>query len=169
MGFRRVLFCRIFVISFILLIDSNNIKGRRAIAGLERRVGKIDKEMDVLGVAYLFHKRVRKPVAPEKIRLFHARCRRIAKCAKTRVRRKRLINALANPIISWCGAWSVPTKAFNLIDHHFRNNDPESTQKIADNFIFNGLENKFGAHYLKTLSSALYESRFRRQGKKRNA
>lgn len=61
------------------------------------------------------------------------------------------------------------TKAFNLIDHHFRNNDPESTQKIADNFIFNGLENKFGAHYLKTLSSALYESRFRRQGKKRNA
>lgn len=61
------------------------------------------------------------------------------------------------------------TKTFNLIDHHIRNNDPESAQKIADNFIFNGLENKFGAHFLKTLSSALYESRFRRQGKKRNA
>ena len=61
------------------------------------------------------------------------------------------------------------TKTFNLIDHHFRNNDPGNAQKIADNFIFNGLEKKFGTHFLKTLSSALNESRFRRQGKKRNA
>jgi len=61
------------------------------------------------------------------------------------------------------------TKTFNLIDHHFRNNDPGSAHKIADNFIFNELENKFGTHFLKTLSSALNESRFRRQGKKRNA
>lgn len=61
------------------------------------------------------------------------------------------------------------TKTFNLIDHHFQNNDPGSAQKIADNFIFNGLENKFGTHFLKTLSSGLNESRFRRQGKKQNA
>jgi len=61
------------------------------------------------------------------------------------------------------------TKTFNLIDHHFRNNDPDNARKIADSFIFNGLENKFGPHFLKSLSSALYESRFRRQGKKRNA
>lgn len=61
------------------------------------------------------------------------------------------------------------TKTFNLIDHHFRNSNPENAQKVADNFIFNGLENKFGTHFLKTLSSALYEARLRRQGKRRNA
>lgn len=60
-------------------------------------------------------------------------------------------------------------ETFNLIDHHLRNNAVESVQEIADNFIFKGLENKLQTHFVETLSSALNESRFKRQGKKRNA
>ncbi len=60
------------------------------------------------------------------------------------------------------------TRTFNLIDYHFRKNDPGDAQKVADNFIFDGLEKKFGTHFLIKLSTSLSESRFRRQGKKRN-
>lgn len=60
------------------------------------------------------------------------------------------------------------TRIFNLIDHHFRNKDPEHAQKVADDFIFNGLEKNFETHILKKLSSALSKSRLRRQGKKPN-
>jgi hypothetical protein len=61
------------------------------------------------------------------------------------------------------------TKVFNLIDKYLRKGDSKSAHKTADAFIFNGLEKKFGSRFFKKLSSALSESRFRRQGKKQNA
>jgi len=61
------------------------------------------------------------------------------------------------------------TKTFNLVNYHFRNDEHDNVRKIADAFIFNGLEKKLGTRFLKQLSSSLSESRFRRQGKKQNA